>query len=108
VAALEALVELGADLDAVECDGATALAMAAAVGQVAMLEALLGMGASVNGGDMPALIMAAAAGQVPAAEALLRAGADVTATLQGKTAAEWAAQLQQTAIVELLARHSAQ
>jgi ankyrin repeat protein len=107
------LMELGADLEAVAGSGLTALAAAAVAGQVAALEALLGMGASVNGGETPALCTAAVTGQVAAAEVLLSAGADVTATMtkgrfQGETAAEMAAQMQHTAIVELLARHSAQ
>ena len=111
VAALEALVELGADVDAVErtgMDAMTALGWAAQTGQVAALEALLGMGASVNGGEFPALCIAAGTGQVAAAEALLSASADVAATGRGQTAADLAAQMQHTAIVELLARHSAQ
>merc|ERR1719272_1471890 len=74
---------------------------------MAALEALLGTGASVNGGEFPALCAAAMQGQVASAEALLAAGADVAATFHGKTAAEWAAREQQTAIVELLAHHSA-
>ena len=101
-------MELGVDMEAVGGDGWTALGAAAMAGQMAVLEALLGMGASVNGGEAPPLFMAAPYGQEAAAEALLSAGADVAATLYGKTAAEWAAKMQQTAIVELLARHSAQ
>ena len=108
VAVLEALVELGADMDAVDRPGMTALGWAAQTGQVAALEALLGMGASVNGGEFPALCIAAGTGQVAAAEALLSASADVAATGRGQTAADLAAQMQHTAIVELLARHSAQ
>ena len=112
-------MELGADLEGVggqptdipfpwSWHGMTALGAAAMAGQMAALEALLGMGASVNGGEWPALCAAAMTGQVAVAEALLSAGADVAATLHGETAAEVAAQCQQTTIVELLARHSAQ
>ena len=94
------------DVDVLDGDGWTALGRAAMLGQVAALEALVGMGASLNGGELPALFLAAATGQVAAAEALLSAGADAAATLHGETAAEWAAKMQQTAIVELLVRHS--
>ena len=107
VAVMRRVVELGVDVGAVDGVGRTALMYTAMAGQMAALEALLGMGASVNGGEVPALFLAAMNGQVAVAEVLLSAGADVTA-VNGKTAAEVAAEFQQTTIMELLARHSAQ
>ena len=101
VAAVERLVELGADLDADPYRG-TPLTWAACNGRVAAVRRLVELGADPNrrgtfggpdhGQGVTALHLAAQSGQVAAVETLLELGADPTIRdgLHGGTPAGWA------------------
>jgi ankyrin repeat protein len=103
VAAIERLVELGADVDADPYRG-TPLTWAAASGRVAAIRSLAELGADVNGRGtfggpdhgqgVTALHLAAQSGQAEAVESLLELGADPTIrdTIHGGTPAGWARQ----------------
>ena len=84
-----ALVREGADVDAVEADGTSALHWAAHFGDAELLRALLAAGADATAANrygMTPLQIAAVEGDVAVIEALLAAGADANAVLpEGET-----------------------
>jgi len=84
VAAVEALLRSGEDVNAAQGDGMTALHWAAENGNAPMAEALLFAGANPEAvtrlGDYTPLHIAARSGEAPVIAALLRAGADPEAT----------------------------
>jgi len=92
-AALGAALEDGAEVDAADRWGVTALGYAAARGDLAAVRLLLDRGASVDKtsavGNAP-LMLAAARGHLEVVQALLDAGADPTAKNKwGFGAADW-------------------
>jgi Ankyrin repeats (3 copies) len=79
---VEALVGAGADVEAVNKNGKTALLLAACKGHATVVGALLGAGADVNaarGSGWTAMMAAAQDGHASVVEALVGAGADVNA-----------------------------
>lgn len=90
-AAVRALLKNGADVNAAQGDGMTALHWAARRGDVATVEMLLHAGGNIRattrlGGYTP-LLLASQMGHAPVIGALLRAGADAkSATASGATA----------------------
>jgi hypothetical protein len=83
VAAITRLVEEGADVNARDAQGATALHYAARAGRVDVIQALLAMGATLQSACTasvePTLHWAARGGSVDALEYLVRSGAAVSA-----------------------------
>ena len=83
VEAVRALLKQGADVNAAQGDGMTALHWAAESGNVEIVAMLIFAGANLEGvtrlGDYTPLHLASKAGQGPAAETLLEAGADANA-----------------------------
>ena len=104
---VEAALAAGADIDAGDAAGRTALMWAAFHGDAPMLRYLLEAGAGVNARDRRgrgALTWAAIAGRDGAARALLEAGADpAAADGEGRAAAAHAAAAGHAALAELLA-----
>lgn len=104
---VEAALAAGADVDAGDAAGRTALMWAAFHGDAPMLRYLLEAGAGVNARDRRgrgALTWAAIAGRAGAARALLAAGADpALADGEGRAAADHAAAAGHAALAELLA-----
>ena len=94
-AAASALLEHGADVDAADAQGWTALMVAADAGRAAVVAALAARGAAVdarNRAGGTALMVARYAGQDACASRLLDAGADaVLVDRAGHTADDWAA-----------------
>jgi ankyrin repeat protein len=88
-AAVQQLIRSGADVNAAQGDGTTALHWAAAKEDAEMAKMLLAAGASVKAvtreGDMTPLIMASMAGDTDVIEVLIGAGADVNATKSAGT-----------------------
>lgn len=89
-AAVKALLKAGADVNAAQGDGMTALHWAATNGDAAMTQMLLSAGANVRAttrlGGITALHLATQGGQAQVAAALLAAGADANlATTTGAT-----------------------
>ena len=97
VEAVRALLKGGADVNAAQGDGMTALHWAAEGGHVEMTDILIYAGADLEAvtriGNYTPLHLASRAGRAPAVEALLGAGAepDVTTTTGGATALHFAA-----------------
>jgi len=90
VAAVKALLQQGADVNAAHGDGMTALHWAATNGDAALTQMLLAAGANVRAttrlGAITALHMASESGHAPVAAALIAAGADSNAaTATGAT-----------------------
>ena len=87
LAMVERLLGAGADANAADEHGATALMFAARTGKLDVIDALLGAGAEVGVHDaahgQTALMWAAAAGHAPAQRQLIEAGADVQARSAG-------------------------
>ncbi|MEY4636259.1 MAG: hypothetical protein RJA55_2057 [Acidobacteriota bacterium] len=83
-AAVKALLKAGADVNAAQGDGMTALHWAATNGDAAMAQMLLAAGANVRAttrlGGITPLHLATQGGQAQVAAALLAAGADATLT----------------------------
>lgn len=96
-AAVRLLLKQGADVNAAQADGMTALHWAASRGDVSMTKMLVFAGARVDAftrnGNYTPLHLAARSGRSGAASALLAAGADVKAatTTGGATALHFAA-----------------
>jgi ankyrin repeat protein len=106
LAAVEAFLAAGADLEARDADGDTALHMAAIQADSAVISALVVAGADVNArskrGETP-LFHAAENGNLPAVLALIAAGADVNARSNfGHTPLVYAIDGGHQAIVEAL------
>ncbi len=110
-AAVNALLDSGADVNAAEGDGATALHYAAEVDDLALIEALLDAGASANAGNrfkVTPLDLAAGNGDRAAIERLLAAGASVNAaSREGQTPLMTAARTGKLDAVEALLAHGA-
>ena len=90
-AAVKALLQQGADVNAAQGDGMTALHWAASRGDAAMAQMLLSAGANIRAttrlGGITALHLASQAGHAPVVAALLAAGANANAaTSTGATA----------------------
>ncbi len=82
VAAVGVLLKAGADVDARDDDGRTALRGAVSKGHVSVVKALLKVGAGIELSDkhgLTALHVAALEGWVAAVRVLLKAGADIDA-----------------------------
>lgn len=108
--ALAALVRAGADVEATDPRGFSALVLASYHGHVAATRLLLAAGARPDGmGDGDSALMGVAfKGHVALAELLLLAGADpLRANAGGRTALMLAAEHGHQAIAELLASHHA-
>ena len=105
-AVVEALLEAGADVEAKDSHGWTALHIAAMEGHSAVVKVLLEAGADVNAKDNTdgtALLNAAMIGHYAIIKTLLEAGANVEAKdNHGWTALSLAAMRGDTAIVKLL------
>jgi thioredoxin-like negative regulator of GroEL len=105
-AQVKALLDKGADVNARDKDGLTALMWAAAGGRTDIVKALLDKGADVNAKTSygyTALMWAAAGGHTDIVKALLDKGADVNAKdSDGYTALMWAAARGHTDIVKAL------
>ncbi|GAA4415457.1 ankyrin repeat domain-containing protein [Quisquiliibacterium transsilvanicum] len=86
---IAALVEAGADVDHAEADGWRPLHIAASAGQVAAIDALLAVGASLplasDGSVTPPLYLAASNAHLAAVERLLDLGADPAQAAGGWT-----------------------
>ena len=105
--AVRALLKAGADVNAAEGDGTTALHWAARSGDAALVHMLVSAGANVRAttrlGAYTPLMMAAQAGHSAAVAALLAGGADVEArTTTGTTPLMFAAQSGDTRTVTML------
>jgi ankyrin repeat protein len=101
------LVKAGADVNATNDYGATALSEAATTGTVPIIKALLAAGAdakSTNAEGETVLMEAARTGNVEAARLLIGAGADVNAKEEwgGQSALMWAAAQSQPEMVKFL------
>ena len=112
VLALETLLNAGADIDAKDRYGQTALMLAAHRGHLVAAEALLRRGANADVTakfGLSALMLAIVAGHGEVAQALVRAGADRTLRgtgapgFAGKTACDLAQAQGMTALAEELA-----
>ena len=112
VESLKAELRSGADVNAAQGDGFTALHWAAKLGNREVAEILIAAGADIEattrlGSHMP-LHVAAAAGQAEVTEALLKAGAPVAvATNTGARSVHFAAAAGDPATLEVLVAHGA-
>ena len=110
--AVNALLDQGADVNAPEADGATALHWAAQSDDVEMLGLLVDAGADVsakNRFNVTPLELAANNGNAAAIERLLQAGADANATSrEGQTPLMSAAENGRVAAIEALLAHGAE
>jgi ankyrin repeat protein len=102
----EALLAQGAELDARDHAGATALMLAAARTKPGMLRGLIAKGAAVDAvdaGGVTALMRAAELGRIDGVEALMKAGADPSRRdAADRTAADFARSSRRDYIVMLL------
>ncbi len=109
---LRVLLGLGADVNARDDKGATALMWACALGHTGVVKILLNQKADVHAKDekgATALMWAAARGHTGVVKILLSHGADVNARDEdGATALMQAAARGHTGVVELLKDHGAQ
>lgn len=109
---VRSLLKSGAEVNAAQGDGMTALHWAAELGSVPMAEMLIAAGASLEaltrlGGYTP-LHLAAEAGRAPVAGKLLAAGANArAATTTGVTALHLAAEAGSTETITVLVKHGA-
>jgi ankyrin repeat protein len=109
VAAVKALVKDGADVNAAQGDGMSALHWAAAQGDAELAEVLIYAGASVSAqtriGQYTPLHLAGRSGSAAVATTLLKAGAEVNArtTTSGVTPLHLAAASGNSAVVNVLA-----
>ncbi|UCF80045.1 MAG: ankyrin repeat domain-containing protein [Acidobacteriota bacterium] len=112
-AEVEQLLEQGADVNAKDEYGGTALMWAARKGHTEMVNALIDAGADVNAkmkGGWTALMFAAGEGYTGIVEILIGKGADVNVkgTFTGLTALMIAAKEDHTGIVEILRKAGAE
>jgi uncharacterized protein len=111
-AAVKALLKGGADVNAAQGDGMTALHWAAANGDIAMTQMLLAAGANIRAttrlGGVTPLLMASQSGHAQIVAALLAAGAEAkSATSTGATALMLAARAGSTDTVTRLIENGA-
>ena len=109
---VRALLKQGADVNAAQGDGSTALHWAAANGDAELAQMLLSAGAQINGtsriGNITPLSLAAKNGHAAVIETLLKAGADPrTPMLDGITPLMLAATAGDPTAVKLLLDHGA-
>jgi ankyrin repeat protein len=106
-----ALIAAGADVNAAEPDGTTALHWAARGGMASLVELLLGAGAAAGAANrygVTPLQLAAENGDAAIMRALLAAGADANATLpEGETVLMTAARTGTVAALNVLLEHGA-
>jgi ankyrin repeat protein len=106
---VEAALAAGADIEARDAVGRTALMWAAFHDQTGMTDFLIAQGADVNAQDgrgRTALIWAAISGRAKAARTLLAHAADPErADAEGRTARDWAVAEGHAGLARLLARH---
>jgi ankyrin repeat protein len=113
VAAVRALIDRGADVNAAQGDGMTALHWAGETGTAEMARMLLAAGANLEArtriGDLTPLLIAAEAGNGPVVGVLVESGADVEArsTVGGGTALHYASESGDVASVRALLQHGA-
>ena len=110
---VHALLAAGADVNAAQADGATALHWAAHWDDPAAVETLLQAGADVDAANdhgVTPLLLAAENGSAPVAGRLIEAGADASATLpaDGETVLMRAAHTGRAAIVKMLLERGAE
>ena len=105
------LIDQGADVNATDEDGNTALMYASAEGHTVIVSMLIEAGADVNAKDidgLTALMLASGEGHTETVSTLIKAGADVNAkTKEGWTALMAAADEGHPEIVKLLKKHGA-
>jgi uncharacterized protein len=111
-AAVKSLLKQGADVNAAQGDGMTALHWAAANGDAAMTQMLLSAGANIRAttrlGAITPLLMASRSGHAPVVATLLAAGADAnSSTATGATALMLAARAGSAATVTRLVENGA-
>ncbi len=110
--AVEALLAAGANVNASNREGFTALSQACTNGNAGMVEMLLKAGADANSFQaegQTALMTAARAGNADAVKALLDHGAEVNAkeSWRGQTALMWAAAENHPDVMQVLVDHGA-
>jgi ankyrin repeat protein len=109
---VNALLDRGAEVDAAEADGTTALHWAAQVDDLTMVELLLDAGAAAGAANrfsVTPLELAASNGSAAVVERLLRAGADANAlSREGQTPLMSAARSGDVAAVKTLLAHGAE
>jgi ankyrin repeat protein len=109
---LKALISIGAELDAADRYGVTALICTAGSGRLDLMRVLLTAGANANLKDKygrTAVMRAARGGHLEAVELLLKAGADAAAVDEdGKTALVCAREKGHTDVVRRLSNASTQ
>ena len=112
-AAAKLFLKHGADVDAMSTEGSTPMSIAAASGQIGVMQVLLGAGAKLNGGlggheGVTPLQCASQNGRVEAMKTLLGLGADVNKPMRGGcTALIMAAHSGHAEAVHLLLDHGA-
>lgn len=113
VAQMEALIERGADVNAAQGDGMTALHWAGETGTAEMAHLLVSAGANLEAttriGDLTPLLIAAEAGNGAVVDVLLQSGANLKArsSVGGATALHYAARAGSVESVEALLSHGA-
>ena len=106
-ALIENLLDRGADIEARDDDGETALMKASAAGQAAVVETLLDRGAALEAREdvigFTALMGASRYGQAAVVETLLNRGADISARSdEGETALDIAYIKEQQEVIKVL------
>ena len=114
LAAIDALLTAGADINARDQHGQTALMNAATNGQVEVVRLLADRGADLNHrakSGLTAVMLAVVRGHADVVRILVEAGADLTPRgsgapgFDGKTAADLARDREEAVLLDLLHRH---